>query len=343
MTDVAILGASGYTGAELIRLLVPHPAIRIHTLTADRRAGRAPGEVFPQLAPLDLPRLQALEDVVWDDVAAVFCALPHATTQAVIRDLPAHLKIVDLSADFRLRDPAVYAETYGQPHGAPALQEEAVYGLTEFNREEIVAARLVANPGCYPTGALLPLCPLLAAGAIDPTDIIIDSKSGVTGAGRGPKEGTLFTEVSTGLHAYNVNGHRHGPEIDQELSAAAGQPVMAQFTPHLVPMNRGILSTLYVRPRDNDADYLHALLSQRFANEPFVHVLPPGDLPATRHVVGSNQCCIGVTSDRSGTRALIVSALDNLMKGASGAAVQNMNLMLGLPETMGLDQVPVFP
>jgi N-acetyl-gamma-glutamyl-phosphate reductase len=251
--------------------------------------------------------------------------------------------VVDLSADFRLADPAAYAHWYGHAHAAPALQKEAVYGLTEVYRSQIKTARLVANPGCYTTCAELALIPLLKAKAIDPDEIVVDAKSGMTGAGRAAKEEMLYSEVSEGFHAYGVGHHRHMSELDQEFSRAAGRDVVVTFTPHLVPMNRGILSTIYVRGLKVTPQDLQALLSKAYAKEPFVHVLPLGKTPQTRHVRGSNMTFIGVAADRIAGRAIIVSALDNLTKGASGQAVQNMNLMLGFPETMGLEQVALFP
>jgi N-acetyl-gamma-glutamyl-phosphate reductase len=341
---VAVVGASGYTGAELVRLLGRHPGVEIAALTAERKAGQALAEVFPHLGGLALPPLVALDRVDWAGVAVAFLGLPHGTTQEVAAALPAHLKVIDLSADFRLADPAEYARWYGHPHKAPALQKEAVYGLTELAREAVRAARLVACPGCYPTSAQLPLVPLLAAGVIEADDIIIDAKSGVSGAGRALKEGSLFCEAAEGVHAYGIASHRHAPEIEQGLSHAAGRPVVANFTPHLMPMNRGILSTIYVRLKGGaGADDARAALAARYAGEPFVRVLAAGQAPATRHVRGSNFCLIGVFADRVPGRAIVLSAIDNLVKGASGQAVQNMNLMCGLPETTGLEQQPLFP
>jgi N-acetyl-gamma-glutamyl-phosphate reductase len=345
---IGILGASGYTGAELLRLLIRHPRVEIVLLTADRRAGKPMADVFPQFAPYPLPVLTAIEEVDWKALGLdlAFCALPHATTQKVVADLlkraPA-TKVVDLSADFRLADPAAYAHWYGHEHAALELQKEAVYGLTEVYRPQIKAARLVANPGCYTTCAELALIPLLKAKAVDPDEIVIDAKSGMTGAGRAAREDMLFAEVSEGFHAYGVGHHRHMSELDQEFSKAAGREVIVTFTPHLVPMNRGILSTIYVRGIKASPEDLHALLSKAYANEPFVYVLPFRTLPQTRHVRGSNMTFIGVTADRIPGRAIIVSALDNLTKGASGQAVQNMNVMLGFPETLGIDQVALFP
>jgi N-acetyl-gamma-glutamyl-phosphate reductase len=346
---IAVLGASGYTGAELVRLLIRHPRVEIALLTADRRAGKPMAEVFPQFAPYALTVLSGIEGADWGKLRLdlAFCALPHGTTQKVVADLLARApatKVVDLSADFRLSDPAAYARWYGHEHWAPKLQHEAVYGLTEVYRTQIKAARLVANPGCYTTCAELALIPLLKAQAIDADEIVVDAKSGMTGAGRAAKEEMLFSEVSEGFHAYGVGHHRHMSELDQEFSRAAGREVIVSFTPHLVPMNRGILSTIYVRGQKGASPQdLHALLLKAYANEPFVHVLPFQTLPQTRHVRGSNMTFIGVAADRIAGRAIIVSALDNLTKGASGQAVQNMNLMLGFPETMGLEQVALFP
>jgi len=343
---IGVLGASGYTGAELLRLLIRHPRVDIALLTAERRAGKAMADVFPQFSPYVLPTLTAIEDADWRALDLAFCALPHGTTQKVVKELVTRApatRVVDLSADFRLADPAAYARWYGHAHAAPELQKGAVYGLTEIYRAKIKPARLVANPGCYTTCAQLPLIPLLRAKAIDPDEIVIDAKSGMTGAGRAAKEDMLFSEVSEGFHAYGVGHHRHMAELDQEFSSAAGREVVVSFTPHLVPMNRGIFSTIYVRGLNALPQDLHALLLKFYVKEPFVHVLPFGATPQTRHVRGSNMTFIGVAADRVAGRAIIAAALDNLTKGASGQAVQNMNVMFGFAETMGLDQVALFP
>ena len=341
---VAILGASGYTGAELVRMLAGHPRFRMTRLTADRKAGQEMAAVFPQFAALDLPRLTSIDQVDFAAVDAVFCALPHGTTQEVIAALPAHVRIVDLSADFRLYDLDAYDTWYGHPHKAPELQKQAVYGLTELKRAAIAGARLVANPGCYPTSVQLPLVPLLKAGLIEADDIIIDAKSGTSGAGRAAKENILYCEVTEGVHAYGVASHRHAPEIEQELAEAAGRPLTVSFTPHLMPMSRGMLSTINVRLAGGaKAADLRAAWAEAYAGEAFVKVLPAGTVPQTRHVRGSNFCFVNAFDDRLPGRAIICSVIDNLVKGASGQAIQNMNLMFGLAETAGIDQQPLFP
>ena len=341
---IAVLGASGYTGAETIRLAATHPHLEIRHLTADRHAGKPVGEVFDHLADRGLPDLIKIEDVPFDAVDAVCCCLPHATTQEVVAALPDHLKIVDLSADFRLKDTAQYQQTYGRPHGAPDLQKEAVYGLTEQARGEVRSARLVANPGCHPSGPLLALMPLLAAQAVDPNFVVIDSKTGVSGAGRSVKENLLFTEVQEGLNAYAVGTHRHIPEIEQGLYAAAGEAVRVSFTPCLVPMNRGILATIYVRlGAGADRGTLEQVLREAYVGEPFVRIRPASRPPSTREVKGTNRCLISVHDDYHAGHAIIVTAIDNLVKGAAGQALQNLNVMLGFAETAGLEASALFP
>ena len=341
MQRIAILGASGYTGAELVRLIATHPSMKIVALSADRKAGMAMAEVFAFLRHLDLPRLQKIDDIDFSQVDLCFCALPHATTQVVVSALPKTLKVVDLSADFRLRDLAEYEKWYGQPHTAPALQKQAVYGLTEFYRADIRAARLVAGTGCNAAAGQYALRPLISAGVIELDTILIDLKAGVSGAGRSLKENLLHAELSGGTHTYSAGGkHRHLGEFDQEFSLAAGRAVHIQFTPHLLPMNRGILATCYVH---GDAVTIHRTLQEAYAIEPFIKLLPLGALPSTRDIAGSNFCHLGVIGDRLPGRAVVVSVLDNLTKGSSGQALQNANLMLGLPETDGLMMAPIFP
>lgn len=341
---IAILGASGYTGAELLRLLRGHPAARIAALTAERNAGQPLAAVWPHLHGLALPDLRKIDAVDFGGIDMVFCALPHGTTQEVVAALPRGMKIIDLSADFRLRDITAYATWYGHAHRAAALQPEAVYGLCELNRAAVKGAWLVANPGCYPTSAQLPLIPLLKAGLIESGDIIIDAKSGASGAGRDLKVGNLYCEVAEGMQAYGVARHRHAPEIEQGLSDAVGRDVTVTFTPHLVPMNRGIFTSLYVKlARGADAAALRAEWQNIYGAEPFVRIMPEGIWPSTRQVRGTNQCALAVADDRVAGRAVILSCIDNLVKGAAGQAVQNMNIMLGLPETTGLTATALAP
>ncbi|HBG99333.1 MAG TPA: N-acetyl-gamma-glutamyl-phosphate reductase [Rhodobacteraceae bacterium] len=336
---VIILGASGYTGAELVRLIAGHPGLRIAALGAERKAGLTMAEVFPHLRHLDLPALQKTDDIDFAAADLVFCALPHGTSQAVVQALPETVKIIDLSAGFRLRDPAVYARWYG-PHLAPELQAGAVYGLTEFYRDAIRGARLVAGTGCNAATGLYAVLPPLRAGVIDPDEIVIDLKTGSSGAGRTATEALIHAEVADSTRAYKVAQHRHLAEFDQEFSAAAGREVKVTFTPHLVPQNRGILATVYVR---GAADAIHDALARAYAAEPFLHVLPMGDIPATAHVRGSAFVHVGVVADRRPGRTMIFAALDNLAKGSAAQAIHNANLMLGLPETLGLGAAPLYP
>lgn len=338
---IAILGASGYTGAELIRLIATHGGMEIAALGANSKAGQSMASVFPHLRHLDLPMLSKIDEIDFSGIDLCFCALPHKTSQEVISALPSHLRIVDLSADFRLRDPAEYEKWYGNPHAAVELQKEAVYGLTEFYRDQIATARLVAGTGCNAATGQYALRPLIAADAIDLDHIVLDLKCAVSGAGRSLRENLLHAELSEGYHAYAVGSvHRHMGEFDQEFSVLAGRPVAVQFTPHLIPANRGILATTYVH---GDAAQIHQVLADAYADEPFLQVLPYGEQPSTRHVRGSNFCHIGVTADRTAGRAIVIAALDNLTKGSSGQALQNANLMLNLDETTGLMLAPCFP
>lgn len=338
---IAVLGASGYTGAELVRLIATHPTMEIAALSADRKAGMEMAAVYPHLRHLDLPKLVTIGEVDFSGIDLAFCALPHATTQEVIAQLPRDLKIVDLSADFRLRDPADYEKWYGKPHAAPDLQKEAVYGLTEFYRDEIRDARLVAGTGCNAATGQFAIRPLIEAGVIDLEEIAIDLKAAASGAGRSLKEHLLFAELFENVKGYSLGGtHRHLGEFDQEFSKAAGRPVHVQFTPHLIPATRGILATVYLR---GDAAEIHNALSAAYMNEVFIQVLPFGEVPQMKDVRGSNFCHIGVVGDRRPGRTIVIATLDNLTKGSSGQAVQNANLLLGENETAGLMLAPLYP
>jgi N-acetyl-gamma-glutamyl-phosphate reductase len=341
---IGVLGASGYTGADLIRLAARHPNMEIAVLAASSHAGKHLAEVFPHFAFIEAPVLVKAEAADWSSCDAVFSGLPHGTAQDLIKDLPGHLKIIDMSADFRLRDTALYTRTYGRDHAATHLLEEAVYGLTEHYAEDIANARLVACPGCYPTAALLALLPVVANKLIDAGDIIIDAKSGITGAGRSLKQNILFSEAGEGLSPYSIGSHRHAPEIEQEIGRAAGRNVFVNFTPHLIPMSRGELVTCYVRLADGiKPDDLRDALAFAYRTRPFVKVADKGIIPATQNVRGSNYCQIGVFSDRVPGRAIVIATIDNLVKGSAGQAIQNFNLMFGLPETTGLEQLALFP
>lgn len=342
--NAAILGASGYTGAETVRLLARHPNVRVGPVTANAQAGRKLGELFPHLhAYADRPLVKA-EDVNWADVDVAFGCLPHGASQETLLALPEHVRVIDLSADFRFRNAATYEAVYDRSHSAPERTAGAVYGLTEFARPALKDAPLIACPGCYPTATLLALLPLVQAGLMQTDDIIIDAKSGVSGAGRAVKEANLFCETAEGLHAYSVGNHRHAPEIEQELALAAGVPVTVNFTPHLVPMVRGELVTCHIKlatgARVDDA---RAALAARYDDEPFVSVAAQGASPDTRWVRGSNLCVIAVFADRIPGRAIVVAVIDNITKGSSGQAVQNLNVAMGWDETLGLQLEPLFP
>ncbi len=344
--NVAILGASGYTGCELIRILSNHPNVNIVALTADKSIGKPVGSLFPNLSNLKLPNFKKIDELDFNEkdsansIDVVFSALPSGQTQEFATSISQ--LIIDLSADFRLNDPDLFEQVYGFSHKCPNRQVDAVYGLTELYRDKIAASKLIANPGCYPTSVLLPLIPLLKESFIDLENIIIDSKSGVTGAGRSLKQSSLFSEVSEGIHPYGVGHHRHAPEIEQALMEAANCDVRITFTPHLVPMNRGILSTIYLCS-DKDANTIRGYLEEYFSKETFVKILDKDKLPRTSDVRGSNNCFISVTQDRVAGKIIICSVIDNLVKGASGQAVQNMNLICGLNEDMGLTSLAIFP
>lgn len=339
----AVLGASGYTGAEAVRLILGHPNLDLVALTANRHAGKAYGEVYPHLAHQGLPDLQNWQDVKWEEIDAVFVCLPHGASENTIAAIAnKDKKIIDLSADFRLKDADVYEKTYGRKHTSPDLLTTAIYGLTEYARQELKTASLVACPGCYPTASLLAILPGLDM--FDTSNIIIDAKSGVSGAGRKESKDLIYPEIAEGAHAYGIGNHRHGPEIDEKLSLATGRDITVSFTPHLLPMNRGMIATVNVElnegVRVND---LRTTYEARYIDEPFIHVETQGVIPHTRHIRASNQCRIGIFQDRNPSHAVIVSVIDNLTKGSSGQAVQNLNVMMGWDETLGLNLVPVFP
>jgi len=351
---IAIVGASGYTGAELMRLCARHPGVAIAHVMAKRAAGQRVGDVFPHLAALDLPIDAFDADAVAARAKLAFAALPHGESAPIVAALRERGVIVlDLSADFRLRDPAAWSTWYGghgatagDAHPAGGLLASAVYGLPERHRAAVRGAQLVAVPGCYPTAAILAAAPLLAAGLVDPDGLIVDAKSGVSGAGRSPSQATHLPEAGEGIRPYKVGGtHRHTPEIEQELGLAAGRELRVLFTPHLVPMSRGILACVYARPSDasRPTEAYRAELARAYAGEPFVDVLAPGALPDTAHVRGSNRAQVTAVFDLRTGMVLAMSAIDNLVKGAAGQAVQCMNLVLGLPETTGLDQLAIFP
>ncbi len=345
MKKIAIIGASGYTGGELLRILAGHPGMDVSVITSREHQGKPLGEVFPHLSGCcNLVFEPPDYRVIRDRVDAAFTALPHQASMAAVAELvTSGIPIVDLSADFRFTDAGTYAAHYAV-HSHPHLLAQSVYGLPEVYRDTIRKSRIVGNPGCYPTGAIVGLYPLLAEGAVDPAGIIIDAKSGVSGAGRGPSLSTLYTEISGGLHAYKVGNHRHAPEIEEKLSDIARSPVSITFTPHLIPMNRGILSTIYTKAvRNADPRAVRAIFSNYYRDEPFIRLLPDGIFPDTAWVRGSNFVDIGLFSDPDSGRIIVITAIDNLVKGAAGQAIQNMNLLLNLEETTGITAPPIFP
>jgi len=345
MVKVGIFGASGYTGQELLRILLRHGKVRVEAVTSRRFAGRPVRDVYPSFTGLtELSFTDLKPQQLAENVDIVFLAVPHGVAMDFAAAfLETGRRLIDLSADFRLRDSACYAQWYGK-HRAEDVLQKAVYGLPERYREKIREARLVANPGCYPTSVILGMAPLLKGNFVDTGSIIADSKSGVSGAGREPQIGSLFCEVDGGFKAYKIGSHRHTPEIEQELSALAGREIRITFTPHLLPVNRGILSTIYASlAKDAEAGEVLAAYQTFYRDEPFVRVFPAGSFPNVSSVRGSNYCDIGVAVDKRTRRVIVVAAIDNLIKGASGQAVQNMNLMCGFPETTGLDFCPLFP
>ncbi len=342
MIKVGIVGGTGYTGVELLRLLARHPQVELAVITSRADAGTPVSQMFPSLrGHVDLNFVHP-DEAHLDQCDAVFFATPHGIAmQQAQALLDAGVKIIDLAADFRIKDVAEWEKWYGMPHTSPALVAEAVYGLPEVNRERIRKARLVANPGCYPTAIQLGFLPLLEAGLVDDAHLIADAKSGVSGAGRKAELSSLLPEAGDNFKAYGVKGHRHLPEIRQGLALAAGHAVGLTFVPHLTPMIRGIHATLYARLK-KDAD-VQALYERRYAEEVFVDVMPAGSMPDTRSVRGANTCRIALHRPQGGDTVVVLSVIDNLVKGASGQAVQNMNIMFGLPESAALEVVPLLP
>ncbi len=338
MIKTAVLGATGYAGIELVRLLVSHPDVEIVSLCSQSFAGQKISDVYQSLrGVLDME----CEEINYDKLSTcdvVFTALPHGASKTVIPSLAERgLKVIDLSGDYRYDDPKVYEEWYGEKHSSPELLAQSVYGLPELHREKIKSATLIGNPGCYTTCSILAAAPLIASGLGEHKNIIIDAKSGVTGAGRGIALPYHFCECTENSKAYKVGTHRHTSEIEQELSNLAGEQIMVSFTPHLIPQKRGILATVYINlSREATAEEVHKIYTDFYAGEPFVRIKPLGELPETKHVAGSNFIDIGVVVDKRLQRAVIVSALDNIVKGAAGQAIENMNLMFGLDETTGL-------
>lgn len=340
---VGIVGGTGYTGVELLRLLARHPQVELKAITSRGDAGKPVAEMFPSLRGHVGLVFSDPAQAALDECDAVFFATPNGIAmQQVPALLDAGVKVIDLAADFRLKDAAAWEKWYGMPHACPHLLEQAVYGLPEVNREQICTARLVANPGCYPTAVQLGFIPLIEAGIVDAGGLIADAKSGVSGAGRKAEVSSLFAEASDNFKAYGVGGHRHLPEIRQGLSVLASRDVGLTFVPHLTPLIRGIHATLYARLNAASAD-LQSLYEQRYANERFVDVLPSGSHPETRSVRASNVCRIAVHRPQGGDTVVVLSVIDNLVKGAAGQAVQNLNLMFGFDESCGLELVPVLP
>jgi N-acetyl-gamma-glutamyl-phosphate reductase len=346
MIEIGIVGGTGYTGVELLRLLAVHPQASVRVITSRKEAGIPVADMFPSLRGVG-----AISKLRFSDTATaglggcdvVFFATPHGVAMSQARELVgAGIKIIDLAADFRLKDPAEFERWYKMPHSCTDLLAESAYGLPEMNRAAIAKARIVGNPGCYPTAIQLGFLPLVEAGIVDPAHLIADAKSGVSGAGRKAELGLLFSEASDNFKAYNVGGHRHHPEVVQGLNRFSKAPITLVFTPHLTPMIRGIHATLYATLTDKEVD-LQALYEKRFAGEAFVDVMPPGSHPETRSVRASNVCRIAVHRPQGGDIAVILAVEDNLVKGAAGQAIQNMNLMFGLPETTGLTAPPVLP
>jgi len=343
MKTAAILGASGYTGAEMIRLALRHPRLNIVALTGSSRAGQAVSAVHPALAGYDLPDIVRAEDVDWSDIDVAFACLPHGVSQETVSIIADQVEtVIDLSADYRLQDVETYERYYGRSHDDAERLRGAVYGLTEWARDELPGASLVACPGCFPTCTLLALAPFSDNKLIDMSDIRVTALTGVSGAGRKALEAFSFSEINDSAHPYGLGGHRHAPEMDAFLEGLSGEDVEISFVPQLVPITRGMVATIYVKLKGRVSEARDAL-EKCYANAPFVEVLPAGDVPRTRNVRGSNLCRIGLYPDRQEGRAILVSTIDNLTKGSSGQALQNYNLTQGWEETLGLDMPPLFP
>jgi len=345
-TKVAIFGATGYTGFELVRLLLSHERAELSVLTSEQYSELPLDHAFfPFRGELDRVRFGKMEEMLDGEFEAAFLALPHTVSQTVAEALLSRgVRVIDLSADFRFRDPAAYEAVYGVKHLQSSLCGEAVYGIPEIYRAKLRKTRLAAVPGCFPTAVILPLYPLLREGLIEETGIVADCKTGVSGGGRNPAPGFHYPEVEGGVRPYGLPRHRHTAEMDQELSLAAGKPVAVTFVPHLLPMVRGILATCYaVATPAGDPGALVRAFRKRYGKEPFIRVCPPGVLPSTKDVRGSNRCDLAVSLDSTGRRVVAVAAIDNLVKGASGAAVQCFNLMMGHPEEEGLRQATLYP
>ena len=345
MKHAAVLGASGYTGAEAVRLILGHPKLKLSAMTAHSRAGEDYADVFRNFSGQVMPPLSRLDEVNWSEIDVAFACLPHGASQETISRIFDRVEtVIDLSADFRLSDADLYAKTYGRSHDFKALLERRVYGLSEFASDRLKGAKLVACPGCYPTASLTALLPGLANSLISANGIIIDAKSGVTGAGRKATLAFSYSETTDGAQAYAIGTHRHAPEIDQAIYEFAGVETIVRFTPHLIPMNRGMIATCHVNlTAGATVEQLRACYEDSFGPSPFVHVLPAGQIPQTRHVRGSNHCQIGIFADRKPGSIVIVSVIDNLTKGSSGQAIQNYNLTQGWDEALGLGGVGVFP
>lgn len=345
MIKVSVIGATGYTGQELVRMLAQHPEVEVVGLGTQSYVGQVYADVFPHFRQVvDLTCSEANDPALMEQAEVIFLALPHGLSVPYVeKGLAQGKKVIDLGADFRLKSPQVYSAWYKKTGPTEELLRQAVYGLPEINRELIKKTNLVANPGCYPTTAILALYPLFKEKLLDPSFLIIDSKSGVSGAGRSLRTASLYSEINGDFKVYGLPQHRHVPEIEQELSAVAGEEVKVSFTPHLVPLTRGMMSTIYTRPLTTDVDKIEEVYREYYGQEPFVRLYPQGKYPQTKWVQGTNFCDLGISLDSRTGRLILISVIDNLTKGASGQAIQNMNLMCGFEETLGLPKVALFP